>query len=232
MNLLNLVSPFVALGAGVLSFFSPCILPLIPAYISFVTGLSLDEMRDPDSTVTKNVKKVLVQTLLFVVGFSFVFVALGASITFLGNFLFANRGLIKLIGGSIIILLGLHIAGVFNIKYLQYEKKFHLKSRPAHLLGPFIVGVVFAVGWTPCIGPAVAGILTWAATRDIPIQGVVLSSFFSLGLAIPFILTSIFIGWFLGMFSKMKKHMRLISIISGGLLVAVGIWVIIGGLPV
>lgn len=228
---MSLASPFIALGAGALSFFSPCILPLIPAYISFVTGLSLDELREPDGTVSQNLRKVFWQTVLFVAGFSLVFVALGASITYLGNFLFANRGLIKIVGGSIIILLGLHIAGVFNIKYLQFEKKFHLKSRPAHLLGPFVVGVVFAVGWTPCIGPILAGILTLAATRDTLSQGILLLSFYSLGLAIPFLLTSIFIGWFLGFFSKIKRHLRLISIVSGGLLIGVGIWVLIGGLP-
>jgi len=164
-----------------------------------------------------------------VLGFSFVFVALGASITYLGNFLFANRRLIKLIGGIIIILLGLHVAGVFNIRQLQYEKKFHLKTKPASLLGSFVVGIVFAVGWTPCIGPILASILTLAATGETLNQGILLLSFFSLGLAIPFLLTSIFIGWFLGLFSKIKKHFRLISIISGGLLIAVGVWIIISG---
>ncbi len=224
------VSSLVAVGAGLLSFFSPCVLPLIPAYISFVTGLSLDELREPDGTVSRNLRKVFWETVLFVLGFSFVFIALGASATYLGNFLFANRRLIKLIGGAIIILLGLHIAGAFNIRWLQYEKKFHLKAKPTSLLGSFAVGVVFAVGWTPCIGPILASILALAATENTLGQGIRLLGFYSVGLAIPFLLTSIFIGWFLGMFSRMRKHMRLISVVSGGLLIAVGIWVIVGGL--
>lgn len=223
------ISPFVALGAGILSFFSPCVLPLIPAYISFVTGLSFDKLREPDTTVTKNLSRVFWETVLFVLGFSFVFVALGASITYLGNFLFANRRLIKLIGGIIIIILGMHVAGVFNIRQLQYEKKFHLKSKPASLLGSFVVGIVFAIGWTPCVGPILASILTLAATEETLSQGILLLGSYSLGLAIPFLLTSVFIGWFLGLFSKIKKHFRLISIISGGLLIAVGIWIIISG---
>jgi len=251
----NAISLFAALGAGVLSFFSPCVLPLIPVYISFITGLSLDKLgealpqevspqeilsQDEGRTVTKNVrryhlkryylKKIFWETVLFVLGFSFIFVALGASATYLGNFVFANRKIIKLIGGIIIILLGLHIAGVFKIKHLEYEKKFHLRGRPPTLLGSFVVGIVFAVGWTPCIGPLLAGILALAATKDTLGQGVLLLSFYSLGLAIPFLLTSIFIGGFLGLFSKIKRHFRLISIVSGGLLISVGIWVIISGL--
>jgi len=239
------ISLFAALGAGVLSFFSPCVLPLIPAYISFITGLSLDKLwevspqevlsQNEGSAVTKNVKrhylkKIFLETVLFVLGFSFIFVALGASATYLGNFIFTNRKIIKLIGGIIIILLGLHIAGVFKVKYLEYEKKLHLQKRPTTLLGSFVVGIVFAVGWTPCIGPLLAGILALAATNDTLGQGVLLLSFYSLGIAIPFLLTSVFIGGFLGLFSKIKKHFRLISIVSGGLLISVGIWVIISGL--
>jgi len=224
------ISPFVAFGAGILSFFSPCVLPLIPAYISFVTGLSLDKLREPDGTTTKNLKKVFWETVLFVAGFSLVFVALGASVTFLGNFLLAKRGIIKIIGGLIIIVLGLHIIGLLKIKYLQYEKRMHLKTKPATLLGSFIVGVVFALGWTPCIGPILGGILTMAATEEHIHQGVLLLSCYSLGLGIPFILTSLFIGGFLSFFTKIKKHFGLISIISGGLLIAVGLWILIGGI--
>lgn len=223
-------SLFVSFGAGILSFLSPCILPLIPAYISFVTGLSLDELGESDSTLSKNLRRVFWQTVLFVLGFSFIFVALGASATYLGNFLFANRKLIKIIGGSIIILLGLHITGVFHIKYLEYEKKIHLKSKPANLLGSFVIGIVFAIGWTPCIGPLLAGILTLAATKKTLSQGILLLSSYSLGLAIPFLLTSLFIGLFLSLFSKIKRHLKLISIVSGGLLIIVGIWIIISGL--
>lgn len=227
---MSITLPFIAFGAGILSFFSPCVLPLIPAYISFVTGLSLEKLRESDSKVTKNLKKVVLETILFVLGFSFIFVALGASATYVANFLFIHQRSIKLIGGCIIILFGLYLSGVLPIKWFAYERKFHLKSKPTNLLGSFIVGVAFALGWTPCIGPLLASILTLAATEETLGQGILLLSFYSLGLGLPFILTSIFISGFIGLFSKIKVHFRLISLISGGLLIAVGIWVIIGGL--
>lgn len=222
-------SLFISFGAGVLSFFSPCVLPLIPAYISFVSGLSLDKLRDEDSTVTKNVGRVFLETVLFVLGFSVVFIALGASATFLSSFLFTHQKSIKIIGGAIVIILGLHIAGVFNIKQLQYEKKVHLRMKPANLLGSFVVGIVFAVGWTPCVGPILAGILALAAAEQTLTHGILLLSLYSLGLAIPFLITSLFIGWSLGLFKKLQKHFRVVSAVSGALLVAVGIWMIVGG---
>lgn len=227
---MNNISFFTALGFGLLSFFSPCILPLIPAYLSFITGISVDKLQESESAagVSKNLWKFLGETLLFILGFSFVFISLGASATMLGNFIFENRRLINIIGGIIIIIFGLQVAGVFNIKYLQYERRFHLKSKPVHKLGSFVIGFVFALGWTPCIGPILGSILTLASTKETVSQGIMLLSFYSIGLAIPFIFTSIFIGWVLGSFSKIKKHFRLISALAGILLIFIGIGITTG----
>jgi len=217
-------SLILAFVSGIASFFTPCILPLIPVYLSFITGISVDELQKSSATEGpgKDLKKVFIETFLFVLGFSFVFISLGASATYFSNLLFQNRRLIKILGGIIVIVFGLQIAGVFNIKYLQFEKKIHLKSRPAGRIGSFIIGAVFAIGWTPCVGPILASILALAGTKETVGQGIMLLSFYSLGLAIPFLLASIFIGWMLGTFTKIKKYLRIISIAAGILLVVFG----------
>ncbi|MDI6704442.1 MAG: cytochrome c biogenesis protein CcdA [bacterium] len=219
------ISLWVAFLAGILSFFSPCVLPLIPAYISFITGLSAMELQESSDLGKgiKNLRKILFETILFILGFSFIFILLGAGATYFGDLIFANRRLLKLIGGIIVILFGLHVSGVFNIRLLQYEKRVHLKNKPAILFGSFFVGVAFAIGWTPCIGPILACILTLAATKDTLKQGIFLLSFYSAGLATPFLLTGVGIGWLLGLFSEIKRYLKLISIVTGGLLIIVGI---------
>ena len=222
------ISLFIAFGAGILSFFSPCILPLLPAYICFITGLSLDELQrvDGGGRIGQNLTKFLWPTILFVLGFSFVFVSLGATASYLGDIISTHGKIIRIVGGSVIILLGLHVAGVFNIKGLQYEKKLHLRSKPANILGAFIVGIVFAVGWTPCVGPALAAILGLAGTQKTLTRGIILLSAYSLGLGLPFILTALAMNTFLNLFGKVKKHFRVISIVSGLLLVTIGVLVI------
>ena len=197
-------SLFIAFGAGILSFFSPCILPLIPAYISFITGLSLDELRLPGdkSRNIENLQKILRQTILFVLGFSFVFVALGATAGYLGDVISQHEKMIRIIGGSVIIFLGLHVTGVFNIRQLEYEKKLHLSSKPANIFGAFLIGMVFAIGWTPCVGPALAAILGLAGTQKTIGKGIMLLSAYSIGLGLPFILTALAMNAFLNLFSK------------------------------
>jgi cytochrome c-type biogenesis protein len=221
------MSLLLAFGTGILSFFAPCILPLIPGYICFVTGLSLDELRRSDIK-TQNLKKILWQTILFVLGFSFVFVSFGATASFLGDVVYNYEKIIRIIGGSIIIILGLHVAGFFHIKRLEYEKKIHLRSKPANIFGSFIVGVVFALGWTPCVGPALAAILGLAGVQKTLLRGVILLSAYSLGLGIPFILTALTLNTFLNVFDKIKKHFKIISIISGFLLIIIGVLIITG----
>ncbi|MDY6854907.1 MAG: cytochrome c biogenesis protein CcdA [Thermodesulfobacteriota bacterium] len=221
------ISLVIALAFGFLTFFSPCILPLIPAYISFITGCSVNELKDlNDSTLKRQlIKSVFFETLLFVLGFSLIFIALGASATYIGNLISYNKRLVQLIGGIIVVLLGLHITGIFNIKYLDYEKRFHLNAKPTTLFGSFVVGVAFAVGWTPCIGPILGGILTYAATQNTVYHGILLLSVYSLGLGIPFVITGLFIGAFFSLFQNVIKYSRLISIGSGSLLIVVGVFI-------
>jgi len=226
---LSEISIFLALGAGLLSFFSPCILPLIPVYLSFITGLSADRLGDSKTDgLSKNFKEIMPEMILFILGFSFIFIALGASVTYLSNILFVNKKLIKIIGGVIVIIFGLQLAGILNIKFMQSEKKIHLKNRPAGRIGAFIIGAVFALGWTPCLGPILGSILTLAAAANTVGKGILLLSFYSLGLAIPFILTGIFVSWVLNAFSKIKKYFRFISLASGLLLVFMGVGLITG----
>ena len=224
------ISLFIAFGAGILSFFSPCILPLIPAYISFITGLSLDELRMPGNKKRniENLQKIFWQTILFVLGFSFIFVALGATASYLGDVISRYEKMIRIAGGSVIIILGLHVTGVFNIKQLQHEKKLHLRSKPANIFGAFIIGMVFAVGWTPCVGPALAAILGLAGTQKTVAKGIILLSAYSFGLGLPFILTALTMNAFLNLFSKVRKYFKAVSIVTGLLLIAVGILIIIG----
>ncbi len=220
----------IAFGAGFLSFFTPCILPLIPAYICFITGLSIKELSDSqEKAAKKNFKLILMESILFVLGFSIVFVILGASVTFLGSYLLANQRIIRIIGGAVVILFGLHLIGIFNIKALQYEKKVRLTSKPIHIFGSFLVGVAFGFGWTPCVGPILASILVMAATRDTLAKGILLLSSYSLGLGVPFIVASLGIGWISPLLIKINRFLKLISVISGILLLIIGIGIITGG---
>jgi cytochrome c-type biogenesis protein len=221
------VSLFAAFTAGLISFISPCVLPLIPAYLSFISGVSVEEMKSQDRK-SAVLKKVSLNTLLFILGFSLVFVALGASATFIGDFLLSKLSLFNKIAGVIIVLLGLHLLGVFRIPFLNYEKRFHTKSKPLGLLGSFLVGLAFAFGWTPCIGPILAGILLLASNQDTITKGVVLLSSYSLGLGIPFFVTAVSFHSFLSVFGWIKKHFRTIEIISGLFLIIIGFLIFIG----
>lgn len=221
------VSLFAAFTAGIISFISPCVLPLIPAYLSFISGVSVEEMKSRDKK-SQVLKKVSLNTILFILGFSVVFVALGASATFFGEFLLAKLSLFNKIAGVIIMILGVHLLGVFRIRFLDYEKRFHTKSRPLGLFGSFLVGLAFAFGWTPCIGPILAGILLVASNQDTVTKGVVLLSSYSLGLGIPFFVTAVSFHTFLSVFGWIKKHFRTVEIISGVFLIIVGFLIFIG----
>ncbi len=221
------VSILAAFTAGIISFISPCVLPLIPGYLSFISGVSVEELKSGDKK-SGALRKVSTNTLLFVLGFTVVFVAMGASATFVGEFLLSKLSLFNKIAGVIIIILGLHIIGVFRIPFLNYEKRFHARGRPLGPLGSFVVGLAFAFGWTPCIGPILGGILALAANQDTVGKGVVLLSSYSLGLGIPFFITAVSFNTFLGFFGWVKKHFRTIEIISGLLLVGIGFLMFIG----
>ncbi|MCK4404236.1 MAG: cytochrome c biogenesis protein CcdA [candidate division Zixibacteria bacterium] len=221
------VSVLAAFTAGIISFVSPCVLPLIPGYLSFISGVSMEEMKSREKK-SEALKKVTLNTVLFVLGFSFVFIAFGASATFMGEFLLSKLSLFNKIAGVIIILLGLHIMGVFRIPFLNYEKRFHTRSKPLGPLGSFVVGLAFAFGWTPCIGPILGGILLLASNQDTVGKGIVLLSSYSLGLGIPFLVTAVSFNTFLGVFGRVKRHFRTIEIISGLFLVTIGFLIFIG----
>lgn len=216
----------IAFTAGLASFFSPCVLPLIPVYLSFITGLSINELTNEEAKL-KNLGRIFFNTLLFVCGFSLIFVALGASATYLGKILASHHRMLEVCGGIIIILFGLHIGGLINILPLQYEKRLHLKSRPANILGSFAIGVVFALGWAPCLGPILATILTMASLQETLSQGILLLSIYSLGLAVPFMLAGFAIGSFLAFFRRISRHLKFISKVCAVVLIVTGILIII-----
>jgi len=222
MDNVSLVAAFVA---GVLSFVSPCVLPLIPGYLSYISGVTLEEMRGTadGSDVRRARGKVLVASIAFVLGFSMVFVSLGASATAVGAFLMSRLSLLGKIAGAIIILFGLHLMGVLKISWLYAEKRVQTQRKPAGPLGAIFVGIAFAFGWTPCIGPILAAILAVAASKETVMQGVELLAAYSLGLGIPFLLAALAINQFFAAFARIRKHYHVVEVVSGGLLVAVGL---------
>ena len=207
---------------GGLSFISPCVLPLVPSYISFVTGISFEELTDENAA--KSIKKVILyNSLMFVFGFSTFFVLiLGMAASFFGTALLDYQDEIRWVGGTVIVLLGIHIMGVINIKALNREKRLHFfKEKPSGLIGSFLVGIGFAAGWTPCIGPILGGI--FAMSSASPNSAMVLFVAYSAGLAIPFLLTSLGINTFFKYFQKLKQYMRWVSIVTGLLLITTGV---------
>ncbi|MGB5986850.1 MAG: cytochrome c biogenesis protein CcdA [Desulfobacterales bacterium] len=207
--------------AGLLSFFSPCILPLIPAYFSFITGFSLEELTSEHAAGVR--RKVILSTLLYVAGFTTVFVLLGASASFLGRFVQAYSQEIRIAGGALIILLGIHLTGLIKIPALNYEKRVQVSRKPLHWLGTFLVGMAFGAGWSPCIGPLLGSILIMAGNQDTVGQGMLLLTVYSAGLALPFILISCFINYLLKFLKKASRTLAYVHIVAGILLIFLGI---------
>jgi len=213
---------FTAFFFGLLSFVSPCVLPIVPGYISFISGVSFDEMQDAGARADIR-KKIALHSLSFILGFSLVFVALGASATAVGQFLHDQIDILSKVAGVIIIIFGLHMIGVFKIPFLNYEKRFAARTKPIGFFGAVLVGMAFAFGWTPCIGPILAGILTIASQQDTVWKGVILLTSYSLGLGIPFLIAGLSMALFQGIFNRFKRHLHKIEVVGGTLLVAVGI---------
>ena len=207
--------------AGIFSFFSPCILPLIPAYFTFITGFSLEELTGSPDTAVK--KRVFLATLAYVLGFSFVFILMGASASYLGGFIYDYRDYIRIIGGIFIVILGIHLTGLIRIRGLDFEKRVHFQRKPLYFLGTFVVGMAFEAGWSPCIGPLLGSILILAGGQETVWQGVLLLGLYSAGLAIPFIIISIFINFMLIVLKRISKVMKYINIAAGILLILVGL---------
>ena len=215
-NNISIIGAFVA---GLLSFLSPCVLPLIPSYITYITGLSFADLQ-AEHPSHKVRQQTIIHSLLFIAGFTCVFVLLGASASFLGDFLHEHKTAIRRVGGALIVVFGIHVSGIFDIGVLLGEKKLTLHRKPAGYLGSFIVGIVFAAGWTPCIGPILATILAVAATEG---RGVWLLLTYSMGLAIPIFLAALAMHQFLVFFRRFKKHIRLFELITGLSMVLVGV---------
>ena len=213
----------IAFTAGVFSFLSPCVLPLVPSYLTFVTGMSLEDLQEGVDR-----RATFVHSLLFVIGFSSIFILLGASASFLGQFLRHYEVWIARIGGVIIILLGLHLSGVLRLTPLMREKRLHLNDKPAGYLGTLGVGIAFGAGWTPCIGPILGAILTYGMTQDTMWAGVGLLSVYSLGLAVPFLISSLALDWFLQTFKRFRRWIPVVEKASGVLLIVLGILLLTG----
>ena len=218
-------SILAAFAAGVLSFISPCVLPLIPGYLSYISGLTLDEMQGTSDAAPRADarRRVLLASIFFVIGFSLVFVAFGAAATAIGQYLLERQRVLSRIAGVVVILFGLHTMGVLRIGWLYSEKRVHLQKKPAGLFGAALVGIAFAFGWTPCIGPILSGILFVAAEQETVGQGVRLLAVYSAGLGVPFLLTAVAIDRFFAAFSRIRRHYHKIEVVSGLLLVGIGV---------
>lgn len=216
------VGIIAAFFGGFISFVSPCVLPLVPAYITFVSGLSIEELNSKKDS--KKTKKVLLLSLSFVLGFSVVFILLGAALAGLFSAFF-KQPLFYRIAGSVLIFFGLHLAGVIPIRFLQYEKRLNINPKEVGFFGAFLIGLSFAIGWSPCIGPILAGILAIAGVQGGAVEGMMLLTAYSLGLGIPFILTAFAANKFVTFSSVMRKHYKLIEIISGVFLVGIGVMI-------
>jgi len=207
--------------AGLLSFLSPCVLPLIPSYATYITGLSFADMK-AEHTSHKVRQQTIIHSLIFIAGFTTVFVLLGASATYLGNFLQENMRPLRMAGGFLVIIFGIHVSGLFDLGFLLGEKRFTIHRKPAGYLGSYVVGLAFAAGWTPCIGPILASILIVAATEDTVYHGMALLLCYSAGLGTPFLLSSLALNKFLAYFNKYKKFIRIFEIITGIFLIIIG----------
>lgn len=220
------ISFLAAFAAGLLTFLSPCILPVIPAYISYLTGISFDELKGGQAKEIR--KKTLIHSLLFVLGFSFVFITLGASASYLGKFFIAYRTTISKVGGIFVILFGLYIMGLFKLDFLSKERRIKFKSNKGSKVGSVLLGITFAAAWTPCVGPILGSVLVLAGTSEKMLQGMGLLSIYSLGIAIPFVISGLLINSFLAHFTKFNKYMFVVKFICGFLLIIIGILLIRG----
>lgn len=213
----------VAFSAGLFSFLSPCVLPLFPSYLSFITGMSVDRLAHEVDAGART--RVLLHSLAFILGFSVVFVSLGASFSAAGQFLLDYRDWIRIGGGLLIVVFGLYIAGVLRVGLFGRTQQLQLRSKPAGLVGSFLVGLTFAIGWTPCVGPILGSILTLASNDRTVRQGIVLLLCYSAGLGLPFLLSSIALGGFLRFFKRYRPFIPAVERAAGVLLIVVGVLV-------
>ncbi len=223
-----------ALLAGLLSFLSPCVLPLVPAYLSYISGVSVDVLRREDAEPSGSVRRhALIQSLWFIAGFSLIFIALGASATWLGQWLLSHMAVMGKIAGGTIILFGLHYLGVIRIPFLMVEARVSSDGiRPTHGLGALLLGAAFAFGWTPCVGPILGAILAIAGAQQDMMRGILLLATYSAGLAIPFLIAALATDTFLQWSSRFKRYFHWVERISGLLLLAVGLLIFLGSFSI
>jgi cytochrome c-type biogenesis protein len=219
--------PLAAFLAGILSFLSPCVLPLVPGYVSLISGATVEDLQSDNRRMLGT---VMLHSLTFILGFSIVFIALGAVATSIGQLANEYHNLLAKVAGVIVIVFGLHLTGLLKIKALYADKRLHDVKGGSSALGSFAVGFAFAFGWTPCIGPILATILVFAGAQETVFKGVLLLAVYSLGLAVPFLLTSLGVDRFLGFYTKFRRHLHTVEVISGVLLIAVGVLIFMNNL--
>jgi cytochrome c-type biogenesis protein len=221
----SLPLPIAAFVAGLISFLSPCVLPLVPGYVSLISGAGVEELKSNDGQLFR---KVMLNSIAFIIGFSIVFIALGAISTEVGQMLRFYKSMLARVAGVVIIVFGLHLTGIFKIKALYTDARLHSVKGGSTAWGAFVIGFAFAFGWTPCVGPILAVILGFAAAQDSVVKGIFLLAIYSLGLAVPFLVTSLGIGRFLKFYSRFRSHMHALEVASGALLIALGVLLVFG----
>src|SRR5438132_1847401 len=221
----NLPLPIAAFLAGLVSFLSPCVLPLVPGYVSLISGVGVEELKVQEASV---LRKVMLNSLAFVAGFSIVFVTLGAISTEVGQLAAQYKAVLARVAGVLIIVFGLHLTGILRIKALYADKRLHSVKGGSTPWGAFVIGFAFAFGWTPCVGPILSVILGFAAAQDSVLKGIILLGVYSLGLAVPFLLTSLGIERFLKFYGRFRAHMHALAVASGALPIALGILLVLG----
>jgi cytochrome c-type biogenesis protein len=221
----SLPLPIAAFLAGLVSFLSPCVLPLVPGYVSLISGAGVDELKSAQGQL---MRRVMVNSIGFILGFSVVFVTLGAISTEVGQLAAQYKHTLSIVAGVVIILFGLHLTGIFKIKALYTDARMHSVKGNSTPYGAFLIGFAFAFGWTPCLGPILTVILGFASQEDTLVKGILLLAVYSLGLAVPFLLTSVLMERFLKFYSRFRSHMHALEVASGGLMIALGILLVLG----
>src|SRR5216684_179023 len=221
----NLPLPIAAFVAGLVSFLSPCVLPLVPGYVSLISGVGVEELKDQEASLFR---KVMLNSIAFIIGFSIVFITLGAISTEVGQLAAQYKATLARVAGVLIIVFGLHLTGIFRINALYADKRLHNVKGGSTPWGAFAIGFAFAFGWTPCVGPILGTILGFAAAQDSVSKGILLLAIYSLGLAVPFLLTSLGIERFLSFYGRFRRHMHVLEVASGGLLIALGALLVFG----
>jgi len=221
----SLPLPIAAFFAGLISFLSPCVLPLVPGYVSMISGAGVEELKSPQSQL---MRRVMVNSIGFILGFSVVFITLGAAATEIGQLAAQYKHTLSIVAGVVIIIFGVHLTGIFQIKWLLQDARLHNVKGSSTPIGAFVIGFAFAFGWTPCLGPILSAILAIAGEQDKLAKGILLLAVYSLGLAVPFLATSLLMERFLKFYSRFRRHMHILEVASGGLLIALGVLLVIG----